>query len=307
MEKKKIPAASPEKYYWLKLKKGFYDRHDIKMIKRRFGFEGVVYYQQMLLESVDHSGHLRFSDDVTYDIESLADAIDAEIVTFTKLVRVLKEKKLLEILKDGTYYLPYANKSIGSETAQAERTRAYRARLEKSPSNNIVKESNAEVTEEIGQNDIKQKSPGDTEIEIELDIDKDKSKSLNTYGQQNKKKPPAEKTKAAKEFEKDVLECFEVFWNLYPRKVSKAYAQKIWIKHSDTIATCKEIIAGLERSIESDTRFKGEVQYIPHASTWLNALGWQDEFTDAPGREESGNYFLDQLKKETEVKQIEQK
>ena len=68
---------------------------------------------------------------------------------------------------------------------------------------------------------------------------------------------------------------FEEFWKLYPRKVSKRVAQKIWER-----MPAQEQEAALEalpvhikywKIKETDTEF------VPHAGTWLNQGRWEDE------------------------------
>lgn len=56
-------AGREKKYYWLKLKRDFFKRHDIRIIeKMQNGKDYVLFYLKMLLESIDHEGELRFSD-----------------------------------------------------------------------------------------------------------------------------------------------------------------------------------------------------------------------------------------------------
>lgn len=67
---------------------------------------------------------------------------------------------------------------------------------------------------------------------------------------------------------------FNEFWSLYPRRVSKRTAQKAWDK--ETKQTAPEIIlAGLRRQLPHLA--SRDVQFIPHASTWLNQGRWEDE------------------------------
>ena len=175
-----------QKYYWLKMPKDFMTRHDVRMIKRRLGFEGVIYYLSLLLESIDHDGDLRFSKDLAYDIETLSDAIDAEIVTFTKLVRILRDKKMMIKNNDGTFHLPFAIKCLGSETQQAERTRVYRERLLKSQCDDNVTDCDGNVTPKSSNIPKGQASHSDIELEkeleIELEIDKEKVKRVYVEG-----------------------------------------------------------------------------------------------------------------------------
>jgi len=68
---------------------------------------------------------------------------------------------------------------------------------------------------------------------------------------------------------------FEEFWKLYPRKVSKRVAQKIWerMTKDEQEAAFEALPVHIKywKLKETDTEF------IPHASTWLNQGRWEDE------------------------------
>lgn len=70
------------------------------------------------------------------------------------------------------------------------------------------------------------------------------------------------------------LTRFDEFWVLYPRKVEKAEAKKVWAKLKlDTVADA--VIAGAKR-YAAEVSGK-EPQYTKHATTWLNRRCWEDE------------------------------
>lgn len=68
---------------------------------------------------------------------------------------------------------------------------------------------------------------------------------------------------------------FEAFWQRYPRKVGKLAALKAYQK-ALTVAMPDEILAGLE---EYRKHLPDDVQFIAHASSWLNAGRWMDDYT----------------------------
>ena len=73
------------------------------------------------------------------------------------------------------------------------------------------------------------------------------------------------------------LERFAEFWALYPRKINKKRAEKIWVKQNlDLIADL--ILARLQSQLESDPAFGGDTKFIPHPSTYLNNERWNDDF-----------------------------
>lgn len=72
-------------------------------------------------------------------------------------------------------------------------------------------------------------------------------------------------------------EGFESFWQAYPKKISKGQARRTWQRLNPTEQLQGKILATLERAKTSDQWAKENGRFIPHASTWLNAEGWDDE------------------------------
>ena len=80
---------------------------------------------------------------------------------------------------------------------------------------------------------------------------------------------------------------FIEFWKLYPRKVAKAAAERSWKKLSNkTIQNIFNVIH------EHLIRWKKtEIQFIPHASTWLNQKRWEDELESLPENENKSSIY----------------
>ena len=71
-----MASEGTKKYFWLKLKKDFFDQHQIKVLKSmRNGRIYALIYIELMLESVSHTGELRFSDDLSYDMNTLSAVI----------------------------------------------------------------------------------------------------------------------------------------------------------------------------------------------------------------------------------------
>jgi hypothetical protein len=67
---------------------------------------------------------------------------------------------------------------------------------------------------------------------------------------------------------------FEEFWALYPRKIAKAVARKAFARLTEQqqLDACKAI----DDHVAYWTAKETELQYIPHASSWLNGERWDD-------------------------------
>ena len=68
---------------------------------------------------------------------------------------------------------------------------------------------------------------------------------------------------------------FDEFWKLYPRKVSKRVAQKIWerMPADEQQAALEALPAHIKYWRLKET----ETEFIPHASTFLRQGRWEDE------------------------------
>ena len=72
---------------------------------------------------------------------------------------------------------------------------------------------------------------------------------------------------------------FETFWTNYPKKRSKGQAEKAWAKIKPNEQLTGEILSALERAKTSADWHKDGGQFIPYPATWLNAKGWEDDYT----------------------------
>lgn len=69
-------------------------------------------------------------------------------------------------------------------------------------------------------------------------------------------------------------EPFEKFWNAYPKKKSRATAEKAFAKLQPNEQLLDDLMTGLERAMTS--RQWSDPQFIPYAASWLTAAGWKD-------------------------------
>ena len=116
-----------KKYYWLKLKKDFFKRHDIKIIEDMDnGKDYILFYLKLLCESVDHEGNLRFSETIPYNEKMLSTITNTNIDIVRSAMKVFTELNMIEVLEDSTIFMRECNKMLGCETAWAEKKRVYR-------------------------------------------------------------------------------------------------------------------------------------------------------------------------------------
>ena len=120
-----------KKYYWLKLKRDFFKRHDIRIIEEMpNGKEYLLFYLKLLVESIDHEGELRFSDTVPYNEQMLSVITNTNIDVVRSAMKMFIELKMIDVMDDLTIYMAEVNKMIGSavDNDNANRQRRFRER-----------------------------------------------------------------------------------------------------------------------------------------------------------------------------------
>ena len=77
--------------------------------------------------------------------------------------------------------------------------------------------------------------------------------------------------------EKDLEEFFGLFWQAYPKKVGKGYAQECFKKIKPSRKLLDTMLEAIAKQKKSDMWKRDKGQYIPNPSTWLNQKRWEDD------------------------------
>lgn len=80
-------------------------------------------------------------------------------------------------------------------------------------------------------------------------------------------------------FASEITPDFGTFWELYPRKVARKAAERAFARVVK--ADYQELFAGLLLWRREWLR-RGEMEFVPHAATWLNGERWTDELPTPP-------------------------
>ena len=263
-----------KRYYWLKLKKDFFKRHDIEIIEAmENGKDYVLFYLKLLLESIDHEGRLRFSDTIPYSLKMLSTVTHTNIDTVRNALEVLASLDLIEVWDDSTLFMKGVSKLIGSETPSAERMRRKRAK------------DGVALLEQTGKT-----SQCDTDVTF-CDTDVRKSKSIDNRDIDINNPPIIPPTGDGEEVEKPKKksstldpaydEPFQVFWDSFPRR-RRGAKQECRRKYENAIKnnkglTPEKMLEALEKQKRSKDWTKDKGEYVPSPLTWLNQGRWEDE------------------------------
>ena len=157
--------ADSKKFYWLKLNRNFFKRHDIRIIEEmQNGKDYVLFYLKLLLESIDHEGSLRFSDTIPYNEQMLSVITNTNVDIVRSAMKLFAELNMVEIFDDQTIYMAEVEKMIGSESWSAERVRRFRQKQQALLCNTDVTSCNEEK-------EIEKDKEKDTELENERKSD----------------------------------------------------------------------------------------------------------------------------------------
>jgi len=254
------------KYYWLKLKKDFFKRHDIQIIETMpNGKDYILFYLKLLVESVDHEGALRFSDTIPYNAEMLSVVTNTNVDIVRSALKVFTELNMIDVLDDSTIYMNEVSKMIGSAADNDNAIRQQRFRDNQKASKMAIADvsvtkNNAPVTERVTNNN-ESKS-------IEKDIDKEKEKEKDIDKQLSLLSPIPSKTDNRKLL-------FKQFWDAYPpheRKVNYEGCEKLFVKIKDLEQIFPDIMASLE--MWKIRWSKDDFKFVPTTHKWLNQKYW---------------------------------
>lgn len=162
-----MAARDTERYYWLKLDRGFFKRHDITVIEDMpNGKDYVLFYLKLMLESVDHEGALRFSDTIPYSESMLASVTRTNVDIVRSALNLFIDLGMVEVFDDKTLFMKEVAKLLDSETYSAKRKRENR--------------QNVTIAENFPQ--LSPNCPQEKEIEKELDTEIEKDISTEPVG-----------------------------------------------------------------------------------------------------------------------------
>ena len=163
-----------KKFYWLKLKRDFFKRHDIRIIESMpNGKDYILFYLKILLESIDHEGELRFSDAIPYNEQMLSVITNTNIDIVKAAMSLFIDLRMVDVMDDQTIYMMEVEKLIGSESESAERVRRHRKEVKALQCNAPVTNCNTEIEKE---------SEKEKEPEIEQEVTPAAKPKRHKYG-----------------------------------------------------------------------------------------------------------------------------
>lgn len=181
--------ADNKTYYYLKLKEGFFDSEDMKLLQAMK--DGYMYSDILLklyLRSLRQDGRLMYRGIIPYTSDMIATITNHQVGTVEKAVKILEQMGFIEILDNGAIYMTDIQNFIGQSSSEADRKRQYRKEIEAEKLRILENNSGTNVRTDDRTN-VRQSSDKSTpEIRDKSIENRDKDK-INTFarssGRQN--------------------------------------------------------------------------------------------------------------------------
>lgn len=124
----------------------------------------------------------------------------------------------------------------------------------------------SESIPQASRKDAASEKEREDEIESELEVEIEKESLLSSSATAAEDNKPAAEASAG----------FDVFWEKFPNKVCMREAADAWKDICVSETTPAQILAGLDRWINSLEWEKEGGRYIPRPARWLSELRWQE-------------------------------
>lgn len=221
--------ADNRKYYYLKLKEGFFESDEIRILESMK--DGYIYSNILLklyLKSLRNEGRLMYRNVIPFTPEILATLVGHQVGTVEKALETFKSLDLIEVLDNGAIYMMDIQNFIGKSSTEADRQREYY---------NKIKNEKA-LLKDAGED--------------------------NAAGQGHQKPEPKSK-KAIGNYSTD----FEELWAVYPRKVDKAQAYKKYRARLEDGFSHEQLLESVKNYSAQCRKDRTEERYIKHGKTFL--------------------------------------
>lgn len=200
--------ADNKKYYYLKLKEGFFDSDDMKLLQGMK--DGYVYSDILLklyLQSLRQEGRLMYRGIIPYTPDMIATLTRHEVGTVERAMKIFEQMGFIEILDNGAIYMLDIQNFIGQSSSEADRQRAYRNTIATEKTkllengnviNDVTNVTTSDVTN-VTTNDVRMLDKNIPEIRDKSIEIKDKSiENINTFARSSDKQTsePEEKVEA---------------------------------------------------------------------------------------------------------------
>ena len=232
---------------WIKLSTAMFDDEKIKLIQAMPEGDSILVIWIRLLTlagKINENGYVYLSQSIPYTDDMFATIFNKPVQIIRLAIQTFNSLQMIESNEYGINLINWGK----HQNIEGMELIKVRARLRQQKHRALLKQGDNEVSRD-----------NSVTVTPQIRVDKSKSKSKN-------------KTNTD-----EINKLFNIFWEEYPKKVSKLKAFDTFKKIKPTDDLIKIIISKLELLKKTDDWIKDNGQYIPNPATWLNGHRWEDE------------------------------
>jgi len=160
-------------YFYLKLKDNFFDREEIKVIKRmNKGDSYVCIMLELYLKSLKRGGELLFLDKIPYSLPTLSAVLDRNEDEVKFAIELFEQYGLIERLDSGAIFITDIQNFIGKSSTEGDRKREFRARVDS-------QKSTIGHLSDIRPPELELELELEKELELKLDVSRARTDTQN--------------------------------------------------------------------------------------------------------------------------------
>lgn len=188
--------ADSKKYYYMRLKEGYFDSDEQKILERMP--DGYLYSNILLklyLKSLKNNGKLMLTDSIPYDAQMIATVTGHQIGTVKQALQIFERLGIIKRFETGEIYMMDIQNFVGESSTEADRVRNFRKRVKDKETkllNGVQMYDNRTPEIEI-EKEIETEQEKEIEIETEQEIDSSTERCAETAknGRSTPKKTPS--------------------------------------------------------------------------------------------------------------------
>lgn len=164
--------ADAKKYYYMRLNEAYFESDEQVLLEAMP--DGYLYSNILLklyLKSLKRDGLLMFNDRIPYNAQMIAQITRHQVGTVEKALDIFQQLGIVEIMDSGAIYMLDVQNFVGKTTTEADRIRAYRARIET--------EKKALEASRTNVQDVPYICTPEKEIEIEKKLERKKKREID--------------------------------------------------------------------------------------------------------------------------------
>ncbi len=178
--------ADSKKYYYMRLTDSYFDSDEQVLLESMP--DGYLYSNILLklyLKSLKRDGLLMFNDRIPYNAQMIANITRHQVGTVEKALNIFQQLGIIEIMDSGAIYMLDVQNFVGKTSTEADRKRAYRARIATEKAGGEVLTGSCTYVQD-GPDICPPKIKIETEKKLDVDVDVKSEKNTTTtarYGE----------------------------------------------------------------------------------------------------------------------------